>query len=273
MITLGIVISLTGFLSQGKIFLLKIFLSNYGSIADVGLYSAGIAITNTYTSLVFSAMGTDYAPRLSSVSENDEVLSDVINRQAIMLILLISPLIIAFIMLIHQITILLYSNNFLPIENMMKWAMLGMYFRAVSWSISFAFIAKGLSKVFFLHETITNIYSLFLSIIMYYFFGITGLGIAFFLNYLIYTLHMFFLAKNKFNFKFNSEFKKIFFISLPISVLYFTFFAFSSNLYIRYVSGFVVLIIMITFSLNKLHYFINLKSLFTDIITLLIKRK
>ena len=51
--------------------MLSAFISKTGSLSDVGLYNAGLAIVDGYVGMVFTAMATDYFPRLSGVIGDD----------------------------------------------------------------------------------------------------------------------------------------------------------------------------------------------------------
>ena len=64
-------------------------------VADVGLYSAGFTMIGTYVGMIFTAMGTDYYPRLSAVAKSNELSRQAINQQAEIAILIIAPLLIA----------------------------------------------------------------------------------------------------------------------------------------------------------------------------------
>ena len=178
MLTLGFVIALTGLATQGNAYLLRIFISNYGSITDVGLFTAGAVMASMYVGMVLSAMGTDYSPRLAAVAGNARQMIEVINKQAVLLVTILAPLIILFIVFIKQIIIVLYSTKFIEITGMIEWIMLGMFFRAISWSISFSFIARGDSTIFLLNEIFAALYYLCLSAAGYYIIGLTGLGVA-----------------------------------------------------------------------------------------------
>ena len=68
MLSLGFVISMSGLISLGASYIVRIYISNTGGVDDVGLYNAGFALINTYVGLVFTAMGTDYYPRLAAVA-------------------------------------------------------------------------------------------------------------------------------------------------------------------------------------------------------------
>jgi PST family polysaccharide transporter len=87
----------------------------------VGLYTAGTAIVTSYIGLIFSAIATDYFPRLAATRNNEE-LSVSVRTQAELTISLLAPLVVAFIVFCKPVIILLYSDQFLPIEYMMYWS-------------------------------------------------------------------------------------------------------------------------------------------------------
>ena len=65
MVKLGVAFVAAGIFASGAEFLIRSFLNTSGDLAVVGLYNAGYMLTITYADMVFSAMGTDYYPRLS----------------------------------------------------------------------------------------------------------------------------------------------------------------------------------------------------------------
>ena len=210
MLTMGFMISFSGFITLGASFLVQIFINRKGSTADVGLYNAGFVIINTYVGLIFNAMGTDYYPRLSSVAHNNELCKQSINQQAEIATLILAPILLVFLVFINWAIILLYSTKFIAVNTMIYWAALGMFFKAASWAIAFIFLAKGTSKLFFWSELFGNIYMLTLNLLGYYYLGITGLGISFMLGYLLYLIQVFIIAKLKFDFSYDKAFLKIF---------------------------------------------------------------
>jgi O-antigen/teichoic acid export membrane protein len=186
MLKMGFLISMSGFMTQGFSYLVRLFISHEGSIIEVGLYNAGFTIISTYVGLIFTAMGTDYYPRLSAVADDVNKANEMINNQIEIALIILGPVIITFILFIKLIIHLLYSDQFLDASTMIVWAALGMFFKAVSWSIGFYFLAKGTSKLFFWNELIANIYLTLINIAGYYFWGLSGLGYSFLLSYFIY---------------------------------------------------------------------------------------
>lgn len=205
MIFLGIVLAATSTFRLGGVYVKRAFISSYGCLADVGLYMAGSAIVTQYIDVILGAMSSDYVPRLSAICSETTLFNETINRQMKLMVTLILPFIVLFVIFARELLILLYSNEFLPIASMTEWMMFAMFLRAVSWCLSFSFVAKGESKAFFWNDTICTIYSMFFSIVGYYCLGFIGLGLAFFVTYICYTIQMYFLAKKKFDFRFSPD--------------------------------------------------------------------
>ena len=221
MVRMGFMLSLSGVIAIGASYFVRVFISNTGGIEDVGLYNAGFSIISTYVGLVFTAMSTDYYPRLSEVAHDNKHAALLINQQAEIAILILAPILSVFLIFINLVVIVLYSTKFTPVNEMISWAALGMYFKAGSWSVAFILLAKGASKLFFWNELIANIYLFALNILGYRILGLNGLGISFMIGYIIYFLQVFILTRHEYGFSFNKEFKKIFVFQLIIGLLCF----------------------------------------------------
>jgi O-antigen/teichoic acid export membrane protein len=200
MLKMGFLISMSGFMTLGFSYLVRLFISHEGSISEVGLYNAGFAIISSYVGLIFTAMGTDYYPRLSAVAHDENKANITINNQIEIALIILGPVIVVFILSIDWIIQLLYTDQFLSLNTMIVWAAVGMFFKAVSWSIGYYFLAKGTSKLFFWNELISNIYITVLNIIGYYYWGLSGLGYSLVLSYFIHLLQVFLFTNIQFNF-------------------------------------------------------------------------
>lgn len=214
MVKMGIVIALTGLVTVGTTYIIRIFISRMGNVEDVGLYTAGMMVVTTYVGLILTAMTTDYLPRLSGNSHNKALMAKTINQQAEIVLLLMGPVIIIFLVFVKFVIIILYSREFVQICEMIQWAAIGMLFRAASWLISYAFVAKGDSKIFFWNELAANTVTLGLHLAGYIFWGLAGLGIGFLLSYIIYLMQLCWLAKRKYEFVFSKSFCNILFIQM-----------------------------------------------------------
>jgi O-antigen/teichoic acid export membrane protein len=221
MLKMGLILSLSGLVTLGMSYILRIYIRNTGGIEQVGLYNAGFAIITTYVGMVFSAMSTDYYPRLSAVAHDNQKAEALVNQQAEVAILILAPILAIFLIFINWIVIIFYSQKFLDVNEMIHWAALGMYFKAASWSVGFIFLAKGASKIFFWNELFGDIYLLLFNIAGYKFAGLEGLGISFLAAYIIYFIQVFIVAKIKYYLSFSYLFYKISGIQLLIGLMCF----------------------------------------------------
>jgi len=260
MLKMGFVLSISSLITIGTSYFVRIFISNVGSIEDVGLYNAGFAILSSYVGLVFTAMATDYYPRLAGVSHDNKQSNALINHQAEIAVLILGPILSVFLIFINWIVLLLYSAKFVAISGMIHFAALGIYFKAASWAIAFVMLAKGASKLFFYSELFSTLYVLFLNLIGYYFLRLDGLGISFLLGYLIYLLQVFIITKKKFQFSFTREFYKVFFPQLMLGILCFLSIKIFPTPW-AYVAGTLLMVISFWFSFVELNKRIDLKSL------------
>lgn len=270
MLTMGFLLSMSGLITLGASYLVRIFISNQGGVEQVGLYNAGFAIINTYVGMIFTAMGTDYYPRLSAVAQDKILANKTISEQAEISLLILAPILIVFLVYIKWVVQLLYSSQFIMVSGMIHWAALGMFFKAVSWAIAFLFLARSASKVFFWNEFFTNIYLLVLNIVGYYIGGLDGIGVSFLAGYLIYMFQVYLIAKTKYAFSFKKSFMKIFGIQLLLGVITFA----SIKLIIgpvSYIVGSLLFLVSTCYSYFELDNRLGLKNIVNGYVAKFIK--
>jgi O-antigen/teichoic acid export membrane protein len=260
MMKMGFMISLSGLITLVASYFVRIYISNNGGIEEVGLYNAGFAIINTYVGMIFMAMSTDYYPRLSAVALDNEECKNVINQQAEIAILILAPIIIIFLVFINWVVIIFYSAKFIPINEMILYAAMGIFFKAVSWSIAFIFLAKGESKLFFWNELLTNAYLLALNITGYYLWGLTGLGVSFLIAYILYLIQVSIVTQLKYEFSFTPALIKIFSFQILVAIGCFIAVKLLISPY-SYGVGLFLIIISFMHAYNELDNRLDLKNL------------
>ena len=249
---MGITYSFSGLLIILTTLLLQIFIKYYGSIVEVGLFIAGISIVNNYVNLIFKAMSIDFFPKLSEIKSITKS-NKLVNEQAILGLLLLSPILIILIIFIKPVLFILYSSEFFSISFLVQLLIIGIVFRTLSWAISYFFLSKGDTKLFFKNEFIFNVFYLTSNIITYKYFGLNGLGIAFILSNFFYLILVYLSAKNAYNFKIDNDYIIILFIHLSF-VIFITSIDYFGLLNTTY--SFIVKIFILIISL-----FISLKSI------------
>ena len=227
MINLGVMLSLSSLITLLVAYIIRIYIGSANEteelgLIDVGLYSAGFVILNSYVGIIFNAMGTDYFPRLSEIANDIKKLRKTVLEQATVAILLITPIIVVFLACAPFIIVILYSHEFSPIVAMVTWGILGMIFKAVSWSMGYMIIAKGDSKVFIKTAIGFNIILLSINIIGYHFGGLEGVGISFFIYYIIHFIAIRIITYYRYDFYFEKGFYKIFTFTVIMCFLAFS---------------------------------------------------
>lgn len=178
MVRLGIGFFLAATFGSCADFIIRSFVNNAGSPDTLGLFNAGYMITMTYGGMVFSAMETDYFPRLSAIARTGTTLNDTVNKQIEVSLLIISPMLVGLIIGLPIILPLLYSHSFLPVTSMAQLTALAMFLRAVKLPVAYLPLSRGDSKAYLLMEGTYAVVYVILSIICFQFFGLIGMGIA-----------------------------------------------------------------------------------------------
>lgn len=253
MITLGFVIALGGLIGNLSAYMMNIYLSHMGTIQIVGLYAAATTIANSYIFMVMSAMSSDYVPRIAALSDDRQGQIEAINKQLILVVLILTPLIVAFIAFAKEAVFILYSSEFYDVVPMLQLFMVGMLFQAITWCLSYAIVARGDSKIFLLTEVYNFVISMLFKVLGYMLVGLVGIGIGFILDYIFEGWLIYIVCKKKFGFKFDYSFIKLTLVILTI-ILASIIAAMLLDGYIKYLMGsicFIVAIVFSTIELNK----------------------
>ena len=251
MIKLGFFLSLQFLFQILSMYIVRSFVSNTGGLEDVGLYSAGTTIINMYVGLVFSSIATDYFPRLAATQGNDSLCS-AMRQQAEITILMLAPIIVAFIVFIKPVVILLYSDRFLPIEHMLYFGMSAMLIKAMGWALSFSILAKSTPKVFFWNELFAIAYTMSFNILGYYFWGLTGFGVSLLVSNFTYLIQMMISTRKRFNMYYGSQIWKLFSF-LSLFVLASVALKLIKSDLIGYLSGSLLLLLSVLFAIYELN--------------------
>ena len=258
MIRLGFFLSLQMLMSMLVIWVIRNYVSKVGGIEEVGLYSAGTAIVTSYIGLVFTAIATDYYPRLAATKDNNEM-KMAVRTQAELTILLLAPLVVAFLVFIKPIIILLYSDMFLPVENMMYWSISGVLLQAMGWAVSHTLLAKAKPSYFFMNELVTTAWGLPIKLLCYKNWGLTGFGMATMIVYGIYLVQVLIVTKKLFGLSYEWPVWRLFiFMHIPV-LLCIILKLFLSESWV-YVCGTIILIALGVIVLRELNNKMDLKS-------------
>lgn len=201
---LGIFITLTDVVSQTSNYIFISYLNNVANTETVGYYQAGYTLIARYTGLILSALCVEYFPRLSKVAHSNIKLNIFVSQEINIALMVLTPVIVAFILFARLIITILYTDEFFIIQNFITIGIVGMVFRVFSWCMSFVVLAKGRGKMFFIIEVMDIFVFLGAYITAYHFYGLDGFGGAFILWYFISTLIVMFCYYHFFNLRLNA---------------------------------------------------------------------
>ncbi len=260
MAKLGLSMTLAGFLGTLSTYILNAYISNSGGVEHVGLYNAGWGVVGQYTGIVFTAMATDYFPRLSAIQSDNLKVRKLVSQQAETALLIMAPLLALLIVTMPLAVRVLYTAAFLPIVMFANLTVLGMQLKAVSWSMGYVFLAKGDGRLFLILEIISATVILGLNLLFYYLYGLNGLGISFILSFLFGVILSYTVLRSKYKFSFSKKFYGRFAITYSLVIVSFIT-VFIPNETMKYAAGLSVLIVAVIYSYYKLNELMDIKQL------------
>lgn len=258
-ITIGAMLTISGFASTLVSYLFNIYLRSHGGVEDVGIYQSGFGLIDKYIGLIFVAMSTDYYPRLAAAHTHNTKLNSIMNQQTVVSLLILCPVIAIFLPTAPWIVRLLLTESFLPVIPFLSWAILGMIFKVVSTSMGYILIVKGAHRLFLGSELLSWSTIMITNIIGYNLWGIEGIGIAFLFSYVSYFLIMAVICKKTFNITYNKETFLLFFLTIFVSTISFisVYYLSSINPWIGYTTCTILVFFSTYFSMKKLWHHIK----------------
>ncbi|SMC43603.1 polysaccharide transporter, PST family [Desulfocicer vacuolatum DSM 3385] len=175
----------------------------------LGMYQAAFSISGYVLNFVLGAMGADFYPRLAGVSEDHEEMVCLVNEQTEIGLLLATPAIVATLALAPLAINLLYSTQFAPAVDLLRWFAMGCFLRVISWPMAFIQLAKGEKYWFISSEIFFNVLHIFFIFVGLRFFGLCGAAIAFFSMYVLYVFGVRLIARHLICFSWDKATKRL----------------------------------------------------------------
>lgn len=183
---LGAVLVVSSLIGSMMYYFLYVFIREHGAAESVGYFQSANSITNQYVGMVFTAMSLEYFPRLASCAEDNQKISELVNRQIIVVCNIAAPLVCILITTAPIVIRLLLTEEFTLVIPLIRWLALGLIFRAAAYPLGYITFAKGNKKRFFWLEGIMgNAIYFIVSVVLYYLYGLVGLGIGLSIIYFI----------------------------------------------------------------------------------------
>lgn len=173
---------------------LRNMLINKLGIEAAGNWQGLMRISDGYLMLITTALGTYYLPKLSSLVTNAEIRKEIFNGYKLILpFVFVGCFAIYFARFI--IIKILYTQEFLEMENLFLWQLVGDFFKMASWMLAYLMLAKAMTKVYIIVEVIFSLSYILLSYYLVNSFGLKGISIAFAVNYIFCFIGMIFIFR------------------------------------------------------------------------------
>lgn len=188
MFKLGAFLSAGTAASLGASFCIAAIIGTQAGMRAVGLYSAAWNLSGMFVGFVLAAMGSDYLPRLVRATGNTQLLNVTVNEQVRVGLLIGVPGILAALLSAPILLRMFYSAEFAGAVVLLRWFVIGLLGRLLSWPLAFLLVASGAGSRFLVLEFIANATHVALVVVFLRYSGIAGLGTAFACLYLLYLL-------------------------------------------------------------------------------------
>jgi O-antigen/teichoic acid export membrane protein len=169
----------TGLAFTGTVLAIRALTVQHGALEAAGIFDAAWTLSMTYVMLILSAFGTYYLPSLSA--EKDEKQRDIlvnrVLRVAIILMVILVVTVITFKPLVIEV---LYSHKFEPALEIIRWMLIGDYFKVTSWCFGMILLANMNMRIFFWKQIILLLFFFSFSYLsLKYFTNMQGIGVGF----------------------------------------------------------------------------------------------
>ena len=258
-IQLGMVMTFGTVVGAITTYSLMAFISHSGSVSDVGFYQAANVIAVQYVSMIFTAMATDYYPRLSACyKENKENAHLLVNQQTEVVLLSITPLAMLMILTAPLLISILLTNEFQPIRQLIYYLAMANIFKALCFPMDYIAYAKGDKHYILWVETVWGNIKTFTVIAgCYVMFGIDGLGYGALASAVIDVLVSIVLTRWRYGFRLSMTVLSQLAIMLPLVLGCFVA-ALIENLFLSYTIMSSTTLACIGYSLTMLNRRMNL---------------
>ncbi len=203
-------------LASCAIWFIYSILSYIGNGETAGLFNAGYVIITLLPGVLFSALDSEYYPRLSGVASDVKTRNSMVNEQAEVQLLVQSPLLIAFVVAMPLLIPLLNDITFSEAVPMAQIAMLGMFMRTMTYPVSFLPVSKNDTVTFVLLESVYNILLVVTVVLGYSLARFVGIGVGIAFAHIIDFVIVAIVARYKYDMILSGSVIRYFVMQLPL---------------------------------------------------------
>ena len=194
----------TGLMGTCSVLLVRALIIKFDGYASAGIFDAAWTLSMTYVMLILTSFSAYYLPTLGTYKGKPKERNSLIEQYFCFATFASIPLIAVVMLLRPWVVELLYSKEFVPAIHMMRWMLLGDFFKISSWAMAMPMLAYSDIRPYVISEFLWNFG---LSLLAYFSLAMGGsienIGIIFMILYVFYFLYTYFYCRNKFKLKIN----------------------------------------------------------------------
>ena len=204
LVVMGLVLMAGDLIGSLCTYILSVYVRSTGGLDAVGFFQSANSITNQYLGVVFAAMSLDYFPRLTAAAGDNARMTDIVNRQSLLIALATAPLAILLIIFAPLVVKILLSGEFDVVVPLLRIFAVGVLFKAFSFPMGYITFAKGNKSLFFMLEGVfCNLLMLSLGCAGYRLYGLEGLGYAMVAEHLTCIVVYYIVNRLKYGYRFS----------------------------------------------------------------------
>ena len=190
MIKFGLAMVASGVVSAIVTYFTRVLIIREFDLAAAGIFTAAFSLSGMFVQFVLGAMGADFYPRLTAISNDHPRMNQLINEQTEIGLLLAFPGLLVTLVLAPYALAIFYTKEFASADGMLTWFIIGCMGRVISWPLGFSLLAKGQGGLYMATETSFQIVHLGLIWLGIKTIGLVGASVAFAVLYFFYTIGM-----------------------------------------------------------------------------------
>lgn len=176
---------------------LRNYLINHLSTEEAGYWTSMTSLSNYYLSFMTGVYSLYVLPKYSKMASMKAFVIEL--KRMYKLILPLFGLIFVALFFMRELVIkLLFTEEFLPMEALFKWQLLGDFIKIIAVIMAYQFIAQKLWKLYIMTEVLSYVLLYVLGVYFIDTMGVEGITFAHFLRYVVYLIIVILAVKNIF---------------------------------------------------------------------------
>jgi O-antigen/teichoic acid export membrane protein len=181
---------ISGAIAYGEPLIVRSMIVRGFDFAGAGIFDVAWTLSMAYVMILLTAFSAYYLPTLSGIQDPQER-TELVRRVLHLSVLVMLPLVTAVVVFKPLVISILYTGQFTPALRIMRWMLIGDFFKVLSWVFSFTMLAYADMKMFLSTEIIWAVLGLAGSYAaINWTHSLEHLGFVFMLLYVLYLIVM-----------------------------------------------------------------------------------